>query len=347
MKILIVKTSSLGDIIHTFPSLQLLRERYPSAQIDWVVEQPFTELVQSHPDIDHVFSVKTRQWRKNMSTRQTWQEILTLRKELRSVSYDRVYDFQGNFKSGLITWMAKSPIKVGFGFSSVPEKPNALFTNKHFNPPKGKNIRDDYLYLVDQSGDYHVREVELQISSQEQQRIDQFLANPVFQGGKKIMVCPGSMWANKQLSKETLLAFLQKIDQSETSRFLFVWGSDAEKQTVQELALSFPERCLIADKLPLATLQNLMGRMDQVIAMDSLPLHLAGTTSTQVFGVFGASSANKYKPAGSSAFQGACPYGRTFEKRCPILRTCPTGSCIKDVDPNVLFQNLLSISLDS
>ena len=90
-----------------------------------------------------------------------------------------------------------------------------------------------------------------------------------------------------------------------------------------------------------------MASVDMVIAMDSLPLHLAGTTETPTFSIFGASSANKYKPKGKKhlAFQGTCPYKRTFERRCPVLRTCSTGACIRDLHGEELFHYFLQNEL--
>jgi heptosyltransferase-1 len=342
VKILIVKTSALGDVIHAFTALQLLREKYPDAQIDWVVEQPLVELVQAHPFVNQVFSVQTKQWRKNFWRKEGWQAIQAFRRELQKKSYDIVYDLQGNTKSGLITWLANGAVKVGFGWDTVPEWPNLLFTNRRFNPPLGKNIREDYLYLIQQTDLPSIERgsvSRLKITPQEQAKLDQILHHPFLQRGKKIMVCPGSIWTNKQMTEASLTAFLQKIDQSLNPSFLLVWGSEAERAVVQNMALAFPGRCLVVDRLALPTLQNLMAQVDLVIAMDSLPLHLAGTTSTPTYGVFGASSAAKYKPIGSQAYQGACPYGKTFEKRCPILRTCPTGSCIKDIPIDPLFED--------
>jgi heptosyltransferase-1 len=82
-----------------------------------------------------------------------------------------------------------------------------------------------------------------------------------------------------------------------------------------------------------------MDSVDLVVAMDSLPLHLAGTTKVKTFSVFGASLASKFKPAGKKhlTLQGHCPYGRVFEKRCPILRTCPTGACIRSLTGKAVF----------
>jgi len=156
----------------------------------------------------------------------------------------------------------------------------------------------------------------------------------------RIMVCPGAAWPNKQLSLSTLSELLQSLLKKEASFFLFTWGSAQEKKNVETLHSLFPNNSAIVPKMSLPVLQNLMSKVDLVIAMDSLPLHLAGTTQTATFSVFGPSSAEKYCPLGSQhhAFQGPCPYGRTFEKRCPILRTCPTGLCIKGLKSDRLIK---------
>jgi heptosyltransferase-1 len=147
-KILVVKTSALGDIVHTYPVIDYLRKKFPHAQIDWVVEAPFAGLVQSHPAVNRVLTVATKQWRKKIFSRETFQSIGKFRKQLQNVHYDVVFDFQGNIKSGLIVSLANSPIKVGFGKQTVPEWPNLLFTNRHINPAISENIRHDYLSLA-------------------------------------------------------------------------------------------------------------------------------------------------------------------------------------------------------
>ncbi|WP_068468027.1 lipopolysaccharide heptosyltransferase I [Candidatus Protochlamydia phocaeensis] len=344
MKILIIKTSSLGDIIHAFPVLQYLKSRHPQAQIDWVVEQPFVELVQAHPSLHQAWSVNTKKWRKGFWKKDVWQDIRYFVQQIRQQTYDVAIDLQGNTKSGLILAFVKSAKKIGFGSKSVPEWPNLLFTNQRYNPPPRQNIREDYLFLAQSIlGDFKAERkgVQLKIEPSWQVKLEAILAHEQIQNGMQIMVCPGSNWTNKQLPKETLKAFLQQILDKCSGRFLFVWGSPAEKDMGEYLAAHFPDHSLIVDRLPLPALQNLMARMDAVIAMDSLPLHLAGTTPTPTYGIFGASSSHKYKPLGGNhgAFQGSCPFNQSFEKRCPLLRTCSTGNCIKDIDAARLFQS--------
>lgn len=344
MQILIVKTSSLGDIIHVFPTLEYLKATHPDAQIDWVVEKPFAELVQAHPAIRDVLRVDTRSWRKNLLRTNTWSQMATFRKTLREVKYDVVFDLQGNAKSAFICVQARAKIKVGFGKEAVAEWPNLLFTDLRFNPPKGKNIRFDYLFLA-QSFFQDFRPVKgggtlLKLDSKGEEQCRQVLELSLLRATPKVMVCAGSAWRNKQLEKGAMIEFLALLYKHMGCAYLFIWGTPEEKQLAEELQAKFPNHSVVLDRLALPVLQNVMARMDLVVAMDSLPLHLAGTTGTKTFGIFGASNAAKYKPEGERhlSYQGHCPYKRTFEKRCSILRTCPTGPCIRSISGSLLFK---------
>ena len=339
-KFLIVKTSSLGDIIHTFPILSYLKQKFPESQIDWVVEESLAEVIESHPKINHVYRVNTKQWRFGKHLKSFWK----FRKSLQQPFYDVVFDLQGNMKSGLVTYLARGKNKVGFGWKSVPEWPNLLFTNCKVNPPLGYNIRQDYLYLVqnflkDRLSQYEDRGVLLKITEKQKKHIQDILSSPGLVQKPWIMVCPGSAWPNKRMSTQGLLTYLQKVYQHYGCSFLFVWGTEEEKQISEKLHQQFNNCSHIVEKLTIPVLQNLMNNMDLVIAMDSLPLHLAGTTSAPTFGIFGASSAKKYQPLGNqhSAYQGVCPYNIVFEKRCPYLRTCKTGACIRSLNESIFI----------
>lgn len=335
MRALVVKTSSLGDIIHAFPVAAFLRDRNPSVQIDWVVEEPFAELVRSHPFVNRVFTINTKEWRMGRK----WKEIASIRRELKSQKWDVVFDLQGNSKSAILTRWANSPDKVGYGERLVFEKPNLWVTNHQFDPPEEANVREENLYLarsyLRDDAPFEDKGVRLKISKEHEELIDRIYRS--LPPKRKVMVCPGSAWENKQIEQSVLINFLKKIPDS---HFLFTWGSDSEKKTAYALQSEVLNSTVI-DRLPIPVLQNLMDRLDEVIAMDSLPLHLAATTSVSTYSVFGASSAQKYKPFGSRhrAYQGHCPYGRTFPRRCPVLRTCETGACIKSLSCNEIFED--------
>ncbi len=344
MRFLIVKTSALGDIIHAFGALAYLRERFPKPdhQIDWVVEKPFAELVQSHPDIDETLTIQSKNWRKGIDL----AGLIEFRKNLRKTTYDAVFDLQANLKSGFVTLQTKSPHKVGFDFRTVHEWPNAFFTNKRFNPPSGQNIRDDYLSIVKQyfrdtaPADTPLQ-VQLKIPKEQRAQVQEILSQPLLQKAQKVMVCPGSAWKNKQMTPDGLINLLQRLQKQMACVFLFIWGNSEEKRQAMDLQKHFHETGIVIDRLSIPALQNLMSSMDLIVSMDSLPLHLAGTTGRPTLGVFGPSSMQKYQPRGEQhfAYQGACPYKREFTMRCKILRTCTTGLCIRQLTGNEVFQN--------
>lgn len=325
---LVVKASSLGDIIHCFPVAELLARNGYS--VDWVVERPFTELVEAHPCVDVVHVIDTKAWRRAPLGRTTWHAVASVRRRLRARRYDTVFDLQGNLKSGLVTAFSRAEMKVGFGWKAVPEWPNLFATRSRYVPHGGGNIRLDYLSIVQQylglelQSDTSERGIRLNMGRGEFHDLDAITE-------RDLVLCPGSAWPNKQMDEKALGDFVELLTSEVDATVWVVWGSADERKLADSLAARAPGRVSVLPRLPLPQLQNVMASVRLVIAMDSLPLHLAGTTSTPTFSVFGASSMQKYKPLGDAhcGLQGECPYGVTFDKRCDRLRTCKTGACIR------------------
>lgn len=315
MKILIIKTSAIGDILQAFFVLESIKNRFPDSQIDWVVEAPFRDIVDAHPLINNTIAIETKKWRKFKSLPSLKHALKTLR----STRYDYIIDLQGNIKSGLVSLFTHG-LKGGYGWSTAPEKINTLFTKKHINPNPSQNQRQDYLDIV--SGT-------MGFSSQLKAEI--LPEKPI----KNVMVCPGSAWPNKQLTDETLIAFLQKLP---SYHFYLVWGSQKEKQTCEKVHAILPNSEIV-ERRPIPELADLMKTMDLVFAMDSMALHLAADLKVATFSFFGPSLGARYKPLNNLAvvYQGPCPYGRTFDRRCPLMRTCETGACLREADPDKLY----------
>ncbi|MBX7066001.1 MAG: glycosyltransferase family 9 protein [Parachlamydiales bacterium] len=326
-RILIVKTSSLGDIVQSFIVLNDLKRRFPNVQIDWAVEASFAPIVAAHPMISKTIPLDIK-GKKNLLN-----GLKTLRKE----KYDVVFDLQSNCKSGVVTLLARGKVKVGYGIKSVREWPNVLATHVRFEVSKQQNIRLFYLELIERYFQNPIsREME-GVRFRMEGKIDDVL--PPLPPGLTIMVCPGSKWVNKQLKESTWVELLQKIEAFCSCSFLLIWGDEAEKKLCKELSAQL-KNGVVVEKLPLPTWQNLMNEVDLVIAVDSGALHLCATTHTPSFSIFGPTSPDIFKPIGPQhvAVQGPCPYGRKFEKQCPVLRSCPTGACMKELSAESLFQ---------
>lgn len=344
MKILIVKTSSLGDIIQSFPVLNDLHVRFPGCLIDWVVEEHLASVVQAHPLVRKAIAVPIQRIKKKILSLDSWKALFRSLKLLRFENYQWVFDIQGNTKSGVITFFSRSDLKIGFGYSSVREWPNILATKVRFSVPKQLNIRAQYLSLIQQffqdsksSCEREFQGVQFIIDLSEEAKIRSSfdsLSRPL------VMVCPSSKWINKQLKTETLTGFLSRIQQNFQAHFLLVWGSLEEKEYCKLIQKQCENCHVLNTLLEIPTWQYLMNQMDLVIAVDSSALHLCGTTKTPSFSIFGPTSAEVFKPPEKRhfSFQGQCPYGNVFLKQCPILRSCPTGACIRDIIAEDLYQ---------
>jgi len=136
MRILLVKTSSLGDVIHNLPVAADLARHFPGAEIDWCVEEAFADIPRLSPAIRQTIPVAVRRWRKQLFARRTWGEIRALRQQLAAIPpYDAVLDTQGLLKSALIAAMARGR-RLGHNRDSAREPIAARFYDTGFGIPR-------------------------------------------------------------------------------------------------------------------------------------------------------------------------------------------------------------------
>lgn len=120
MRLLIVKTTSMGDVVHALPALSDARRALPQLQVDWLVEQPFAAIPALHPGVARVLPIAWRKWRHKLLQRETWAAIGALRTQLREQRYDLVLDLQGLLKSALWARQAIGPV-AGYDRASARE----------------------------------------------------------------------------------------------------------------------------------------------------------------------------------------------------------------------------------
>jgi heptosyltransferase I len=135
MRLLIVKTSSMGDVVHALPAVSDLLRHSPGVQIDWLVEAPFAAIPRLHAGVSRVVPMAWRKWRRKLLERRTWQAMAAARRELRAENYDMVIDLQGLIKSALWGAQARGPL-VGFDRSSAREPLAAMFYQRSFPVPR-------------------------------------------------------------------------------------------------------------------------------------------------------------------------------------------------------------------
>ena len=330
--ILIVKTSSIGDVVQALSVLSYLHSKWSEVEIDWVVEKSLQPLLEAIPLIRTVHIIDTKQWRRKPWQRATFKAMADTLKKLRRKKYDYLFDLQGNLKSACITAFCRAEHKIGFGAASVQERGNLLATKVRIDPPLELNMVERYLYVLK----HYFKDAEAQIGPipiqlQPQDEAQRQLLKPE-KDQLRIMVCFGSKWPNKRLTDATLTQLITQLFTRFNPHFCFIYSHAEEKRLAGQLNQACGGAQTLLGGLSLPLWAKLMQDMDLVLTMDSAALHLCALVGGRSFSFFGPSAAKVYKPSGREHgfYQGTCPYGQTFDKRCPKLRTCATGACLRE-----------------
>lgn len=135
MRLLVVKTSSMGDVVHAMPVVADILRHHPEARIDWLVEPSFAAIPQMHPALNQVHTVAWRKWRGQLLSGATWSAMSTLRRALRAAQYDHVLDLQGLLKSALWARQAGAPV-LGYDSASAREAAAAWLYQRRAAVPR-------------------------------------------------------------------------------------------------------------------------------------------------------------------------------------------------------------------
>ena len=147
MRILLIKTSSLGDVVHNLPVVADIRGHLADAQIDWVVEENFASIPTLHRDVNRVLPVAMRRWRKHLTNGATWAQWREFKRQLQERVYDYVIDTQGLLKSSLIARNARG-LRCGYDWDSAREPLASFSYQRKFNVAKNLHAVERNRQLV-------------------------------------------------------------------------------------------------------------------------------------------------------------------------------------------------------
>lgn len=150
-RILLVRTSSLGDLVHALPVLAALRRHLPRARLGWVVEEPFAPLLAGHPDLDHLIVVRLRRWGRRPAAPRTLAEIAGFLAAVDRFAPQVVLDLMGNHKAGVIAALSLAPRRIGHARACRREPSSALWLSERV-PAAGVHAVDRALSLLDALG---------------------------------------------------------------------------------------------------------------------------------------------------------------------------------------------------
>jgi len=286
-RILLVKTSSMGDVVHNFPVVSDLSVRFPDAEIDWLVEEPFVPLIGLHAQVRDAIPVAVRRWRKSLLTRATWQEIRRLRDRLHARAYDVVIDTQGLLKSALLVACATGR-KYGLDWRSSRE-PIAWFYDRTFSIPWDRHAVERNRLLAASALGYDISGPASYAIRVAETARDAFIATapahlvPTLRGRYAVLLHATSA-RDKEWPEEAWV----KLGTALHARGMTVvlpFGTVSEQDRSERLANRIPA-ALVPPRWPLDRLAALLSGATLVVGVDTGLTHLAAALGCRTVGVY-------------------------------------------------------------
>jgi len=336
-KILVIKMSSLGDVMHTLPAVRTLRANHPGASITWLVEEQYKDLLYNNPDVDEIIVTRTRRWRKNWNLK-TWREIRDTVQRLRQSRFDVALDLQGLLKTGVIAWLSGAPKRIGFHRKNCREPINALFTNKRASfVNQGSHVVDIYLNLIKLLGGNQkiTQPHALQVPEEKASAVNAFFREQPELSAKPIAaINAGAGFATKQWKLDRFAKLADQISKELGFSILLAWGP-GEKAMAEQIAGEMKERSWIAPPTTIQESIALFRHIALLVSCDSGPLHLAAAMGIPTVSIFGPTDPARNGPYGDN-HQLVCkelPCSFCWKKQCPLS----THECMETVNVDEVF----------
>ena len=283
MRVLIVKISSLGDIIHTLPAVTDAHNAYANLTFDWVVEENFVEVPSWHPAVEKVIPVAMRRWRRNPVQTYLNHEFRAFKRALQGVHYDLVIDAQGLIKSGFISRLSRG-LTIGLSNRTIREPLATLFYNKVYSVPWTEHAVDRIRQLFSRALKYRYDKEFIDYGID----IDRIECNSETNGAKQVLFLHGTTWATKHWP-EYYWRHLAHIAADSGYEVLLPWGDLKEKQRAEFIAKDNIS-VIVLEKQTLSGLAQHINNSKGVIAVDTGLGHLAAALAKPTVSLYGSTN---------------------------------------------------------
>jgi heptosyltransferase-1 len=329
-RILLIKPSAIGDVVHALPILNLLRRRWPSAHISWLVTPGCAGLLEGHPQLDEVILFERHRYAKFWRKPELMVELMHLTRELRQGKFDLVVDLQGLFRSGFLSYQTRAPIRVGF--SNAREFAWLGYTHQ-VPVSMEQHAVDRYLEITELLGCGR-GPVEFVFATNDRDR--DFAAGLTRGIDRYALLFPGTNWATKRWPVAHFAEIVEPLRQRFGLRSI-VGGSPGEAQ----LASQIRGAVNLAGKTSLRQLTALIERADLVISNDSGPMHIAAALGKPLVALFGPTNPARTGPyqREESVVRLDIPCSPCYARRCvhhSCLRWLSVEAVMKAVEDAVL-----------
>lgn len=336
MRILLVRTSALGDVVHCLPVLTALRRHLPGARLGWVVEGAMAPLLDGHPDLDELIEVRLRPWRRRPLAVNTWREAGAFLDALARFAPDVVIDLMGNHKAGILGALTLSDRRIGFARRTRREPSSAMWISEPVRP-RGLHAVDRALSLLDaldlprERPDFGPEKLFPQLPPV----AESFLAahpRPF------ALIHPGAGWANKRYPPAGWAEVARGLAER-AGLAVWVAAAPGEEPLAHAVEAASGGAAQAIDVGSLAFLSAIARRARLVLGGDTGPIHLAHALGAPVLMLLGPTDPARHGPyaAPERALYRLLPCSFCYR------RFDETKACLLDLAPRMVLERALGL----
>ncbi|HOJ74780.1 MAG TPA: lipopolysaccharide heptosyltransferase I [Phycisphaerae bacterium] len=335
-RILIIKPSSFGDVIHALPVLNGLRHRYPHAHISWLVADSCAGLLEGHPALDEIIRFDRKRYGQIARNPRATLEFIQFIQDLRSRRFDLIVDLQGLFRSGFLALVTGARNRVGFANA---RELGWIFYNHRVDVPDADMHAVDRNYLFGRMLGFTGLPIRFDLPVRPQTRetmIDRLAREGIPRGEDYLVVGPGTRWETKQWPAEHFAAAIRAIA-AEHGLPVVLTGMPEERQIAERVAAEAGGRVVnLAGQTSLPEMIALVDGARAVLMHDSGPMHLATALNKPLVAIYGPTSPARTGPygRGETVARLDLPCSPCYLKR---VADCPHGHrCLRELRPEAV-----------
>ena len=312
MRIVIVKLSSIGDVVHTLPAVALLRRALPHARLTWVVERRASAILEGSPVIDELIEIDTRAWRNRILSSSTVGQVRDHLEQLRrpasengSANADIAIDFQGLIKSGVVALATRASNRIGFVNADLREKASKLFLTYQVETSRldhviEKNIalaRAAIAHAAAEAADYRTERLQtyefpIAVSPEDERTAESAIEGPQ----PFAIINPGGGWPTKLWPAQRYSELADWLSSECGFKSIVTFGP-GEEALAESVAAKAQQRGSV--RVVASTLKQFVAlarRAALFVGGDTGPLHIAAASGTPIVGIYGPTSPQRNGP---------------------------------------------------
>jgi lipopolysaccharide heptosyltransferase I len=335
-RILLIKPSSLGDIVHALPVLHGLRRRYPNARIDWLVADSCAGLIRGHPDLTGVVGFDRKRYGRISRSLPVAGEFARFLNSLRGVGYDLVIDLQGLFRSGFIAFATGAFVRMGF--ADARELAGLFYTHRIPIARDKVHAAQRNYGVASLLGFAHLpMTFDLALTDPERAIARDILAAAGISDFEPfIAVLPGARWETKRWLPERFVEVIDRLAAQDLGRCVLMGAPDEQPLCTEIAARCRCSTVNLAGRTGLRDVAAILHRAAVVLCQDSAPMHLAAAQDRPLVALLGPTSPARTGPFGgqSTVLQARLPCVPCYFRRlsqCPHEHECMRSLTVDEV----------------